>query len=147
MDMGTHCLDLLEWLIGPIDRIGCLFETVTHAYEVEDTATALLHFANGAQGVVDVNFNVPDAAARNVLENSGGTRGAVYADHTIGQDAGGGVSLLLPEAVGGYGTGQGVTTATSVGSCTTSASTCTVPKRRLSLPLSRAACRRSPAAR
>ncbi|MHB0875338.1 MAG: Gfo/Idh/MocA family protein [Anaerolineae bacterium] len=105
IDMGTHCLDLLEWLVGRVDRVGCLYQTVTHAYEVEDTATVLMHFENGAQGIVDVNFNVPDAAAQNVLEIRG-TRGAVYADHTIGQDAGGSVRLYLPEAVGGYSAAQ-----------------------------------------
>lgn len=105
MDMGTHCLDLLEWLIGRIDRLGCLTQTVTHDYEVEDTATVLLHFACGAQGIVDANFNVPDAAAQNVLEIRG-TKGAVYADHTIGQDAGGTVRLYLPGAVGGYDAAQ-----------------------------------------
>lgn len=105
MDMGTHCLDLLEWLIGPIAELTCLSETITHGYEIEDTATVLLRFANGAQGIVDVNFNVPDEAAQNVLEIRG-TRGAVYADHTIGQDAGGRVVAYLPEEVGGYDAAQ-----------------------------------------
>ncbi len=105
MDMGTHCLDLLEWLIGPIDRLSALVETVTFDYEVEDSATVLLHFGNGAQGIVDVNFNVPDEAAQNVLEIRG-TKGAIYADHTIGQDAGGRVRLFAPEGIGGYDAAQ-----------------------------------------
>ena len=101
IDMGCHCLDLLEWIVGRIDRLACLSETVTWDYEVEDTATVLLHFANGAQGIVDVNWNVPDQAAMNVLELRG-TKGAVYADHTVGQDAGGRVRLYLPDGTGGY---------------------------------------------
>ncbi|NPV07809.1 MAG: Gfo/Idh/MocA family oxidoreductase [Anaerolineae bacterium] len=105
MDMGTHCLDLLEWLIGPIDRLTALVETVAFDYEVEDSATVLLHFSNGAQGIVDVSFNVPDEAAQNVLEIRG-TKGAIYADHTIGQDAGGNVRLYAPGEVGGYDAAQ-----------------------------------------
>jgi len=105
MDMGTHCLDLLEWLVGRIDRVCCLSQTVTFDYEVEDSATALLHFEDGAQGIVDVSFNVPDEAAQNVLELRG-TKGAVYADHTIGQDAGGRVRVYLPEDVGDYDAAQ-----------------------------------------
>ncbi|MGQ9552620.1 MAG: Gfo/Idh/MocA family protein [Anaerolineae bacterium] len=101
IDMGCHCLDLLEWVVGRIDRLGCFSETVTWDYEVEDMATVLLHFANGAQGIVDVSWNVPDQAAMNVLELRG-TKGAVYADHTIGQDAGGRVRLYLPGSIGGY---------------------------------------------
>jgi len=84
MDMGTHCLDLLEWLVGRIDRVCCLSQTVTFDYEV---------------------FNVPDEAAQNVLELRG-TKGAVYADHTIGQDAGGRVRVYLPEDVGDYDAAQ-----------------------------------------
>lgn len=105
VDMGTHCLDLLEWLIAPIDRVAALTETLTFDYEVEDSATVLVHFANGAQGVVDANFNVPDEASQNVLEIRG-TKGAVYADHTIGQDAGGGLRVFIPAGVGTYDAAQ-----------------------------------------
>jgi predicted dehydrogenase len=105
MDLGTHCLDLLEWFVGPVDRLTALVETVTFDYEVEDSATVLLRFANGAQGVVDVAFNVPDDAAQNVLEIRG-TKGAIYADHTIGQEPGGRVRLYQPGQVGGYDAAQ-----------------------------------------
>lgn len=105
VDMGTHCLDLLEWLIAPIDRVAALTETLTFDYEVEDSATVLVHFANGAQGVVDANFNVPDDAAQNVLEIRG-TKGTAYADHTIGQDAGGTLRVYVPGGVAGYDAAQ-----------------------------------------
>ncbi len=105
VDMGTHCLDLLEWLIAPIDRVAALSDTLTFDYEVEDSATVLVHFANGAHGVVDANFNVPDDAAQNVLEIRG-TKGAIYADHTIGQDAGGTLRVYVPGGVAGYNAAQ-----------------------------------------
>jgi predicted dehydrogenase len=87
-DMGCHCLDLLEWFFGEIQEVFGFLDTITHAYEVEDTSTVLLKFKNGAHGLVDNFFNVPDEAGRNLLEVYG-TRGAIFAQHTIGQDPGG----------------------------------------------------------
>jgi predicted dehydrogenase len=105
MDMGTHCLDLLEMFLGPISEVAAFARTLTFHYAVEDSATVLVRFASGAQGVVDVNFNVPDEAAQNVLEVRG-TKGAVLADHTIGQDAGGHMVAYLPQGSKGYEAAQ-----------------------------------------
>ncbi|NLE43427.1 MAG: Gfo/Idh/MocA family oxidoreductase [Chloroflexi bacterium] len=105
MDMGTHCLDLLEMLIGPVKRVAAFMSTLTFGYAVEDTATVLVEFENGAQGVVDVSFNVPDDAAQNVLEIRG-TKGLVLADHTVGQDAGGHMIAYLPQDIVGYDASQ-----------------------------------------
>ncbi|MGQ9473327.1 MAG: Gfo/Idh/MocA family protein, partial [Candidatus Caldatribacteriaceae bacterium] len=88
MDMGGHCTDLLEWFIGKAEMVCGFLDTVVHNYEVEDTATVILKFENGAHGIVDNYFNVPDRAARNVLEIYG-TKGAIFAQNTIGQDGGG----------------------------------------------------------
>lgn len=87
-DMGCHCIDLLEWLVGEVKEVFGLVDTITHNYEVEDTSSVLLKFRNGAQGFVDNYFNVPDGASHNLLEIYG-TRGAVVARRTIGQDPGG----------------------------------------------------------
>ncbi len=105
MDMGTHCLDLLEMFLGPIRELAAFARTLTFNYAVEDSATVLVRFQSGAQGVVDVNFNVPDEAAQNVLEVRG-TKGAVLADHTIGQDAGGHMVAYLPQGARGYEAAQ-----------------------------------------
>ncbi len=105
MDMGTHCLDLLEMVMGPIQELAAFVDTLTFKYRVEDSATVLCKFKSGAHGVVDVNFNVPDEAAQNVFEIRG-TKGAVLADHTIGQDAGGHMTAHLPEGSRGYEAAQ-----------------------------------------
>ena len=105
MDMGTHCLDLLEMLLGKAKKISAFMSSLTFSYPVEDTATVLVEFESGAQGIVDVNFNVPDDAAQNVLEVRG-TKGLVLADHTIGQDAGGNMVAYLPADIGGYDAAQ-----------------------------------------
>lgn len=94
MDMGSHCIDLLEMWLGPVARVAAFSRALTHAYPVDDSTTVLCEFASGAQGVVEVNFNVPDDAAQNSLEIRG-TGGVVVADHTIGQAAGGSMTAYL----------------------------------------------------
>jgi predicted dehydrogenase len=105
IDMGTHCLDLLEMFLGRVRRLTAVMGTLTHGYPVEDSATLLLEFESGARGLVDANFNIPDEASQNVLEVRG-TKGAVYADHTIGQDAGGHMTAYLLGEAGGYDAAQ-----------------------------------------
>jgi predicted dehydrogenase len=103
IDMGTHCLDLLEWISGSnITEIAAFQDLLTHAYptRIEDTSTVLLRFSNGAHGIVDNYFNVPDAAAQNTLEIYG-TKGAIVAHGTIGQDPTGTMfSILQPQETG-----------------------------------------------
>ncbi|NSW76290.1 MAG: Gfo/Idh/MocA family oxidoreductase [Candidatus Atribacteria bacterium] len=104
MDMGGHCIDLLEWFLGETEAVFGLLDTIVHNYEVEDTATVVLKFKNGAQGIVDNYFNVPDRAARNLLEIYG-TKGAVFAENTIGQD-GRGRLFLCEDFAEGYDAAQ-----------------------------------------
>lgn len=87
-DLGTHCLDLLEMLAGPIARVSCQVARRLHDYAVEDSAVVSLTFANGALGAVDCAFNVPDEACVNRLEIYG-SNGSLLAEQTIGQGAGG----------------------------------------------------------
>ena len=104
MDLGSHCIDLLEMWLGPVVRVAAFSRVITHAYAVDDSTTVLCEFASGAQGVVEVNYNVPDDAAQNSLEVRG-TRGVVIADHTIGQGAGGSMTAYLFDQAG-YSTAQ-----------------------------------------
>ena len=105
MDMGCHCIDLLEWIIGPCTEVSAFIDTITHSYEVDDTSTLLMKFQNGAQGVVDNFFNIPDPAAKNMLEIYG-TKGAVIAHNTIGQDSAGKMWLYLEKDRKGYSSQQ-----------------------------------------
>jgi len=56
---------------------------------------------NGAIGLVDVNFNIPDSAANNPLEFYG-TKGSIIAVGTLGQEEGGNVKILACPDAGGY---------------------------------------------
>jgi predicted dehydrogenase len=53
MNQGIHTLDLLLWLVGPVTRVTGRTATRLHKIEVEDTAMALLEFANGALGTIE----------------------------------------------------------------------------------------------
>lgn len=101
MDLGAHCLDLLEMFFGRIARLSCSIANLVQDYRSEDTAVVLAEFENGARGVVDVLFNVPDASSRNRLELYG-SQGCVLAEGTIGQGESGTMSAYLEEAARGY---------------------------------------------
>jgi predicted dehydrogenase len=108
IDMGTHCLDLLEWISGStITEVTGFHDLLTHAYptRIEDTSTVLLRFSNGAHGIVDNYFNVPDVAAQNTLEIYG-TKGAIIAHGTIGQDPTGTMFSILQPQETGYAANQ-----------------------------------------
>jgi len=97
VDMGTHCLDLLEWILGAsILEIVGFQSLMTHSYltRIEDVSTILLRFTNGAHGIVDNYFNLPDGSVRNALEING-TRGALFSTGTIGPEAAGSMSSVL----------------------------------------------------
>ncbi|MBM3289851.1 MAG: Gfo/Idh/MocA family oxidoreductase [Candidatus Hydrogenedentes bacterium] len=101
MDLGAHCLDLLEMFFGRIARVSCMIANRVQSYASEDTAVVLIEFANGARGTVDVLFNVPDASSRNRLELYG-SRGCVLAEGTIGQGEKGDMIAYIEEGAGAY---------------------------------------------
>ena len=94
IDMGSHCIDLLEMFFGPVKRVSCFTNNTVHAYASEDSAVALLHFANGALGTVDTFFCIPDDSSRNALELYG-SKGSILATGTIGQASQGSMIAYL----------------------------------------------------
>jgi predicted dehydrogenase len=105
IDMGNHCIDLLEFLFGRVREVSCFTGNLVQDYKSEDTALAMLRFESGAVGVVDALFNVPDAAARNALEVYG-SKGSVTAVGTIGQDSSGSLTAILERGDKGYDAAQ-----------------------------------------
>lgn len=54
MNQGIHYIDLLQWFMGPVKSVYARTALVAHeGLEVEDLATAILEFENGAQGVIE----------------------------------------------------------------------------------------------
>ena len=59
MNQAVHNVDLLLWLMGPATHVSGFTATLAHErIEVEDTAVAVLRFANGALGVIQATTSV-----------------------------------------------------------------------------------------
>jgi predicted dehydrogenase len=101
MDMAIHTVDILRYLFGEVSAVSSFNGTETHGYPVEDSGVILLKFLNGAYGVCDSFFNIPDEAAKGVLEVYG-TRGSLMAEGTISQVAGGTMVAYLQGKDRGY---------------------------------------------
>lgn len=88
MDMGSHCIDLLEMFFGEISKVSCFIRNNVHSYQPEDSAIVSLVFKNGAMGTVDSYFCIPDNSSKNVLELYG-SKGSILARGTISQEPSG----------------------------------------------------------
>jgi UDP-N-acetyl-2-amino-2-deoxyglucuronate dehydrogenase len=55
MNQASHYVDLLDWLIGPIDKIQAMMST-TRNIEVEDTGVLNIKWRNGALGSMSVTM-------------------------------------------------------------------------------------------
>lgn len=101
MDMGSHCIDLLEMFFGNIKSVGCFINNNVHSYKSEDSAVVSLMFENGAMGTVDTYFCIPDNSSKNILELYG-SRGSILARGTIGQGQAGEMTAYLEGDSTGY---------------------------------------------
>ena len=52
MNQSIHYVDLLVWLLGDVEAVAGFTDTLIHAIETEDSASAALRFRNGAQGLL-----------------------------------------------------------------------------------------------
>jgi len=105
MDMGSHCMDLLEMLLGPVEKVSCFINCTVHDYKSEDSAIVNMFFKNGALATVDSFFCIPDDASKNILEVYG-SKGSVLARGTVGQGEAGEMTAYLQEGDGGYDAAQ-----------------------------------------
>jgi len=96
IDMGGHCIDLLEMFFGEIARVSCFINNSVHDYKSEDSATTMLFFENGALATVDTFFCIPDNSSKNVLELYG-SKGSILAQGTIGQGSTGKMVAFLEQ--------------------------------------------------
>lgn len=55
--MGTHMFDVMIGLLGLPQRVFARLETLTHPYEVEDSATIMMKYADGPQVIASFNWN------------------------------------------------------------------------------------------
>lgn len=74
MNQGVHWVDVLQWLMGPVDRVVGRCSQIGHDIPVEDVALALLVFRSGALGMLEVSTAVyPGLPERVEITGTGGT--------------------------------------------------------------------------
>lgn len=56
MNQASHYVDLLDWLIGPIESVHAYTATLERNIEVEDTGVANIKWRSGAMGSVNVTM-------------------------------------------------------------------------------------------
>lgn len=101
MDMGSHCIDLLEMFFGKVKQVHCFINNTVHAYQSEDSAVVSLFFESGAMATVDTFFCIPDSSSKNILEIYG-SKGSILARGTIGQGGSGEMTAYMEDDVVGY---------------------------------------------
>lgn len=55
MNQAIHAIDLLLWMMGPVERVYAEVETLYRPIEAEDTAVAVVKFKNGALGIIEAS--------------------------------------------------------------------------------------------
>jgi UDP-N-acetyl-2-amino-2-deoxyglucuronate dehydrogenase len=56
MNQASHYVDLLDWLIGPVESVHAFTATLARHIEVEDTGVAAIRWRSGALGSVNVTM-------------------------------------------------------------------------------------------
>ena len=56
MNQASHYIDLLDWLIGPVESVMAYTATLARNIEVEDSGVVALRWRNGAMGTVNVTM-------------------------------------------------------------------------------------------
>jgi UDP-N-acetyl-2-amino-2-deoxyglucuronate dehydrogenase len=56
MNQASHYVDLLDWLIGPVESVFAYTATLARRIEVEDSGVAAIHWRNGALGSINVTM-------------------------------------------------------------------------------------------
>jgi UDP-N-acetyl-2-amino-2-deoxyglucuronate dehydrogenase len=56
MNQASHYVDLLQWLVGPVESVMAKTATLARRIEAEDTGIAVLKFRSGALGCIQVTM-------------------------------------------------------------------------------------------
>jgi predicted dehydrogenase len=75
MNQAIHQVDLLRWLVGPVDEVFGMWQTGgLHAIESDDVLSAVLRYRNGATGVIQASTALwPGYSERIELHGTKGT--------------------------------------------------------------------------
>ncbi|MDQ6887328.1 MAG: Gfo/Idh/MocA family oxidoreductase [Gemmatimonadota bacterium] len=56
MNQASHYVDMIQWLMGPVESVSAKTATLARRIESEDTGVVLLRFRNGALGTIEVTM-------------------------------------------------------------------------------------------
>lgn len=56
MNQASHYIDLLDWIIGPVESVMAYTGTLARNIEVEDSGVAAIRWRNGAMGTLNVTM-------------------------------------------------------------------------------------------
>jgi UDP-N-acetyl-2-amino-2-deoxyglucuronate dehydrogenase len=56
MNQASHYVDLIQWVMGPVESVMAKTATLARKIETEDTGVAILRFRSGALGVIEVTM-------------------------------------------------------------------------------------------
>jgi UDP-N-acetyl-2-amino-2-deoxyglucuronate dehydrogenase len=56
MNQASHYVDLIQWLVGPVESVIAKTATLARRIETEDSGAAVLKFRSGALGVLEVTM-------------------------------------------------------------------------------------------
>jgi UDP-N-acetyl-2-amino-2-deoxyglucuronate dehydrogenase len=56
MNQASHYIDLLDWIIGPVESVMAYTATLARSIEVEDSGAAAVRWRSGAMGTVNVTM-------------------------------------------------------------------------------------------
>ena len=82
-DLGIHIIDTMVFIAGRVTEVASLCDTLTREMDVEDTASVLMKFENGAQATIECYSSVAKFEGRRSLRISG-TEGSLLAEETLG---------------------------------------------------------------
>lgn len=86
-DLGSHLVDMAIWMLGPVAEVSATSATYvrerlvpdgTRPVEIDDASSALLHFASGAQGTMEVARVAPRRPCDFVVEVNGSKGTAMF---------------------------------------------------------------------
>ena len=72
INQAIHTIDLLQWIMGPVDFLYGICDTRTHHIEVEDLAVSILRFRSGALGYIVGSVSIkPQETCLNIYGSEG----------------------------------------------------------------------------
>ena len=94
LDLAPHGVDLAQFLLDePVESLHMILQQRVHDYAVEDGGMTLGRTAGGVLFSSHTSYNWPEQLPRRRLEIAG-TDAMIVASDTMGQDAGGHVTLI-----------------------------------------------------